>query len=90
MQIKTYIIILELLVRDDISSRNFLLLNKVFSIESKTLIIFPPVLFNIDKLDVKYTASSSFILSANLLNATSISKPKFISELIFLNSFDID
>ena len=40
INIRTYIIILELLVSEVNSSLNFFLLNKVFSIESNTLIIF--------------------------------------------------
>ena len=51
--IKTYIINLELLVKDFSSNFNFLRLNNVFSIESKTLIIFPPVLLVIDRDAVK-------------------------------------
>ena len=45
--------ILELPVKDANSSFNFFLLNKDFSIDENTLIILPPVLFNIVKEAVK-------------------------------------
>ena len=45
--------ILELPVKDANSSFNFFLLNNDFSIDENTLIILPPVLFNIVKEAVK-------------------------------------
>lgn len=52
-QNSTYMIILELLVRDSSSSHNFFLLNSDSSIEENTLMIFPPVLFKMLKEAVK-------------------------------------
>ena len=57
---------LELAVEFFNSSFNFFLSNKVFSMEEKTLMILPPVLFKIVKDDDKYLASSRLILLANL------------------------
>ena len=50
---KIYTIILLLPVKDANSKRKVFLLNKVFSIDENTSIIFPPVLFNTVKDAVK-------------------------------------
>ena len=57
---------------------NFLLLNTDFSIVENTLTISPPVLFKIDSDAEIYLASSVFILLANLSNATSNDKPRYV------------
>ena len=49
----TYTMILELPVKEASSKRNFFLLNNERSIEVNTLIIFPPVRFNMDNDAVK-------------------------------------
>ena len=68
------------------SSFNFILSNKVFSMESNTAMILPPVLFKIVSDDDKYSASSIFTLLEKRSKTVSTDRPYFISSDIFVNS----